>query len=333
MPDYSFLGRRNMYLVMEFLPGGDLFSLLQKCGSIDEAPARVYTAQILSALRYLHSNGIIHRDLKPDNILVAADGRLKLTDFGLSYMGVVDRGLQTDPSDALVEANSIVGTPDYLAPEIVLSQRHTYTADYWSLGTVLYEFLYGIPPFHADTPDDIFRRIVTGVIIFPATETISEAAQDLIRKLLTANPAQRLGAGGIEEIMRHPWFAEIDWDHVDELEPPFIPETDDETSTDYFEERYDFEDGGEDDIRADVADAVGDAVGYQPPSPTDGGGICGSIGTILRHEFPSVALKQLRQINENLALRMRKRGRPSLDSPPVPPFPPPLPRPTASDGP
>jgi serine/threonine protein kinase len=302
-----------MYIVMEFLPGGDLFSLLQKCGSIDEDSARIYTAQIITALRYLHGNGIIHRDLKPDNILVAANGHLKLTDFGLSYLGVVDRGLHTE-TDGLAESNSIVGTPDYLAPEVVLSEPHTYSADYWSLGTILYEFLYGVPPFHADSLEDTFRNIVTGIVTFPDVgEDVSAEVRDLILKLLTINPAERLGAGGIEQITSHPWFAGIDWEHVDNLPPPFVPEFDGEVTTEYFEDRYDFVDDGEADIRADLVDAEEDALGYPPTGRVGSpeGATCGSFGTILSHEFPSVGLGQLRAINQDLALRMRTRRTPS----------------------
>jgi serine/threonine protein kinase len=299
-----------MYIVMEFLPGGDLFSLLQKCGAIDEGSARIYIAQIVSALQYLHANGIIHRDLKPDNILVAANGHLKLTDFGLSYLGVVDRGLQTE-SPGVAEANSIVGTPDYLAPEVVLSEPHTYSADYWSLGAILYEFLYGIPPFHAESLEDTFRNIVTGIIPFPDVEIdISPEVRDLILKLLTANPAERLGAGGVEQIMSHPWFAGIDWERVDELPPPFVPEFDGEVSTEYFEDRYNFADDGEADIRADIADAQEEALGYPPPVPPaspEDHATCGSFGAMLKHGFPSVSLDQLKEINQDLALRMRRR--------------------------
>ena len=131
---YSFIGEHNLYLVMEYLPGGDLYSVLQANGSIDEESALVYTVQIVLALQFLRENQIIHRDLKPDNIVVDSEGHLKLIDFGLSYYGMVDRSLALNSGSALLTVtDSCVGTPDYTSPEIILSQPHTFTADYFSL--------------------------------------------------------------------------------------------------------------------------------------------------------------------------------------------------------
>ena len=244
---YSIIGEHNLYLVMEYLPGGDLYSLLQNMGSLDEESARTYTAQIVKALEYLHSHGIIHRDLKPDNVLIDVNGKLKLTDFGLSLYGTYDRNIQDDNK-------SIVGTPDYLAPEIILSHPHSYTADYWSLGAVIYEFLVGEPPFHRETESKTFAQILSGHFNVDYLEGMSPEVIDLIKKLLTLDPEKRLGAHGIKEIMDHPWFKDIDWDNIDSLEPPFVPDQKDKYSVSYFTERYTFQKN--DDIEKDVLEDI-----------------------------------------------------------------------------
>ena len=235
---------------MEYLPGGDLYSLLQNIGSFDENTAKLYTYEILLALRNLHENGIIHRDLKPDNILISKDGIIKLTDFGLSHLGLLDRQYVEDtyainkqiasdqkqqPITASEKQN--VGTPDYIAPEILLQNPHSFTADYWSLGCMIYEFLIGVPPFHADSEGEIFKNILRGEYdtsddIF---EGISHDSIDLIQKLLVQDPEKRLGSKGIQEIFDHPWLKGVD---PSTTEPPFKPELDNETDTEYFLQRY-----------------------------------------------------------------------------------------------
>jgi serine/threonine protein kinase len=130
---YSIVGEHNLYLVTEFVPGGDLYSLLQNLGSLTEDVAKFYAIELLIALRFLRENGICHRDVKPDNILISASGHLKLTDFGLSFLGMVDRA--SDGARLMSEAKSFVGTPDYIAPEIILNHPHSFRVDYWSLGT------------------------------------------------------------------------------------------------------------------------------------------------------------------------------------------------------
>ena len=235
---------------MEYLPGGDLYSMLQNIGCLDERDAQIYTAQIVAALEFLRKNNIIHRDLKPDNILVDAAGKLKLTDFGLSFFGMVDRSIAT-PSNPMFDV-SFVGTPDYTAPEIVLSQRHSFTADYWALGTLLYEFLTGVPPFHGDTPAETFQNIVKGNYDESELDESSPEVKDFIRRLLCQDPEKRLGSGSIDEIKHHPWFANIDWDRVQDLPPPFVPSLNSSLDTSYFEERYNFQDRDDSDILEDI---------------------------------------------------------------------------------
>ncbi|OHS98533.1 AGC family protein kinase [Tritrichomonas foetus] len=233
---YSFIGEYNLYLVMEYLPGGDLYSVLQANGSIDEDSALVYTVQIVLALQFLRENRIIHRDLKPDNILVDSEGHLKLIDFGLSYFGMVDRSLSSG-SSLMTVTDSCIGTPDYTSPEIVLSQPHTFAADYFSLGSILYEFLVGVPPFHGQTPSETFQKVVKGHYDTEALEDFSEEVQDLISKLLCSDPTKRIGASSIEEIKQHPWFADVDWNHIENLPKPFVPQLSGKEDTSYFEDR------------------------------------------------------------------------------------------------
>ena len=241
---YSFIGFHNLYLVMEFLPGGDLYSLLQNVGSLNEDYVKVYTAQIVMALQSLHKRGIVHRDIKPDNILITETGKIKLTDFGLSMLGTTDRNLMDDDQSksqqTKLDNESIVGTPDYLAPEVILAQPHTFTADYWSLGVVVYELLTGIPPFHRETESDTFSAIIIGKVDYAELDyyDCSPEVKSFISSLLNSDPKQRLGANGIQEIMNHPWFKGIDWANLDLLEPPFVPHIEDKHSTDYFTQRY-----------------------------------------------------------------------------------------------
>ncbi|KAG6517575.1 hypothetical protein ZIOFF_020971 [Zingiber officinale] len=189
---YSFTCRENLYLVMEYLNGGDLYSLLRNLHCLDDDMARTYMAELVLALEYLHSMNVIHRDLKPDNLLIARNGHIKLTDFGLSKVGLINSTDDLSGPDVsgsvLLENNesmpaeqralkreqrqkqSAVGTPDYLAPEILLGMQHGPTADWWSMGVILFELLVGIPPFNAEHPQvcncglQNFQQKVLGVV-------------------------------------------------------------------------------------------------------------------------------------------------------------------------
>ena len=244
---YSTIGRHNLYLVMEYLPGGDLCSLLNKYGAFPEDVAKNYAAQIVAALEYLRQNNVIHRDLKPDNILLDSNGHLKLVDFGLSYFGVVGR--QTDTRE-----QSAVGTPDYVAPEIITLDTHSYEVDYWSLGAMLYEFITGVPPFKDNTPQQIFSNVLCGVIDIDELKEFeaSENCIDLIIKLLVLDPKKRLGHNSIDEIKNHPWFKEIDWDHLLEMPAPIIPEVKDIFDTSNFEEHQILNENDDSDILEDI---------------------------------------------------------------------------------
>lgn len=245
---YSIIGERNLYLVTEFVPGGDLYSLLQTLGSFDEESSKIYIAEIASALRYLREHGIIHRDLKPDNILVTARGTLKLTDFGLSHQGVVNRQMSNEPEDIEAEPE-IVGTLDYMAPEILMNCSHSYGVDYWSLGAMLFEFLTGVPPFHAETDSETTKNILMNKIQWFDDDEMSPQAKDLITKLLDPNPETRLGVKNINDIFNHPWLKGVD---PVKSEPPFKPKLKNDTDTQFFEERYHFSALTDTDILHDI---------------------------------------------------------------------------------
>ncbi|KAJ8536695.1 hypothetical protein K7X08_035096 [Anisodus acutangulus] len=256
---YSFTCRDNLYLVMEYLNGGDLFSLLRNLGCLEEDMARIYIAELVLALEYLHSLNVIHRDLKPDNLLIGPSGHIKLTDFGLSKVGLInstdDLAGPSVPSAAFLgedrskmdehslkreqrQKNSVVGTPDYLAPEILLGMGHGATADWWSVGVILFELLVGIPPFSAEHPQQIFDNIINRDIPWPKIpEEMSLDVYDLINKLLNENPVQRLGATGAGEVKRHPLFRDINWDTLARQKATFVPSAD-AHDTSYFMSRY-----------------------------------------------------------------------------------------------
>ncbi|KAL5569984.1 hypothetical protein UlMin_026559 [Ulmus minor] len=255
---YSFTCRENLYLVMEYLNGGDLYSLLRNLGCLDEDMTRVYLAEVVLALEYLHSLNVIHRDLKPDNLLIGQDGHIKLTDFGLSKVGLINSTDDlTGPSVSTTgflgdeeakpqysskreerQKHSVVGTPDYLAPEILLGTGHGATADWWSVGVILFELLVGIPPFNSDHPQQIFDNIINRDIPWPRVpDEMSYEAYDLIDKLLTENPVQRLGTTGATEVKRHQFFKDINWDTLARQKAMFIPSAE-AHDTSYFMSRY-----------------------------------------------------------------------------------------------
>ncbi|KAL2539409.1 putative serine/threonine protein kinase IREH1 [Abeliophyllum distichum] len=257
---YSFTCRENLYLVMEYLNGGDLYSLLRNLGCLDEDVARVYIAEVVLALEYLHSLSVVHRDLKPDNLLIAHDGHIKLTDFGLSKVGLINStddlsgpavsgtSLMEDDEPQLSASEhqqerrkkrSAVGTPDYLAPEILLGTGHGFTADWWSVGVILFELIVGIPPFNAEHPQKIFDNILNRKIPWPRVpEEMSPEAHDLIDQLLTEDPNERLGARGASEVKQHPFFRDINWYTLARQKAAFVPASESALDTSYFTSRF-----------------------------------------------------------------------------------------------
>ncbi|EDO17228.1 hypothetical protein Kpol_1035p40, partial [Vanderwaltozyma polyspora DSM 70294] len=351
----SFQNKDNLFLVMEYLPGGDLATVIKMMGYLPDKWAKQYISEVIIGVEDMHKNGIIHHDLKPDNLLIGRDGHLKLTDFGLSRAGLVQRHqnvpskskqtslvapltqsnagssiLQGNNSDSekasagtLAELNirerersdsvssslsnnesiirrnnsigsftlldltrsetpttSIItrprasstlsesfdinsvtdyalfhpddskqkkkffGTPDYLAPETIKGTGEDNQCDWWSVGCILFELYFGYPPFHANTPEAVFENILSHNIAWPSfsspeeeKEYISVEAKDLVTKLLVSDPALRLGANGASEIKEHPYFKDVDWDHVYDEKASFVPSVGHPEDTDYFELR------------------------------------------------------------------------------------------------
>ncbi|KAF9006499.1 hypothetical protein BDQ17DRAFT_1389314 [Cyathus striatus] len=328
---FTFQSKENLYLVMEYLNGGDCAALIKSLGALPEEWTKNYIAEVVLGLEYLHQRGVVHRDLKPDNLLIDQHGHLKLTDFGLSRIGLLGRQtrqsqligrtntryssrsrppsmdsaylssplIYTDantggsyftqrtnavprlgsspylpPTDDVSESSGsesmsglhirrsgkqlsdsplqsfateltndlrshsnsggggtppgeqkFVGTPDYLAPETILGLRGDDAAvDWWALGVITYEFLYGIPPFHAESPEKVFENILSGNVEWHEEwAEVSNEALDFMKRLLALDPNERLGAGGADEVKSHPFFAGIEWDKVTTSEAAFVP--------------------------------------------------------------------------------------------------------------
>ncbi|KAL9418776.1 hypothetical protein AB3S75_036682 [Citrus x aurantiifolia] len=212
---YSFQTKYRLYLVLDFVNGGHLFFQLYRQGLFREDLARIYTAEIVSAVSHLHANGIMHRDLKPENILLDADGHVMLTDFGLAKQ-----------FDENTRSNSMCGTLEYMSPEIVLGKGHDKAADWWSVGILLFEMLTGQPPFTGGNRQKIQQKIIKDKIKLPAF--LSSEAHSLLKGLLQKEASKRLGSGqgGSQEIKSHKWFKMINWKKLEarETRPSFLPE-------------------------------------------------------------------------------------------------------------
>ncbi|CAM8924408.1 hypothetical protein QQ045_022688 [Rhodiola kirilowii] len=263
----SFQDEEYLYLVMEYLPGGDMMTLLMRKDILTENEARFYVAETVLAIESIHKHNYIHRDIKPDNLLLDRYGHMKLSDFGLckpldctnlqekdfSHESKLSGALQSDGRPVMPKrtqqerlqhwqrnrrmlAYSTVGTPDYIAPEVLLKKGYGMECDWWSLGAIMYEMLVGYPPFYSDEPMSTCRKIVNwrAHLKFPEEADLSHEAKDLIKNLL-CNVEQRLGTKGAYEIKAHPWFKNIEWDKLYQMEAAFIPEVKDELDTQNFE--------------------------------------------------------------------------------------------------
>lgn len=208
----AFQDPKNLYMLMEYVIGGELFSQLRKVGRFSNETSRFYAAEIILALDYLHQQNICYRDLKPENLLIDKDGHIKITDFGFAKV-VQDRTW------------TLCGTPEYLAPEIIQSKGHGKAVDWWALGILVYEMLAGYPPFYDENPFGIYQKILAGKVEFP--RHFDPNAKDLIKKLLTADRTKRFGClkNGAEDIKKHKWFKGLDWEKCFErkIKPPYVP--------------------------------------------------------------------------------------------------------------
>ncbi|KAJ3116187.1 serine/threonine protein kinase, AGC [Phlyctochytrium bullatum] len=208
----TFQDAQHVYLVLEYVRGGELFSLLRRVGRVSDGLAKYYAAQVVLALEYLHSRDIVYRDLKPENLLIDSRGHLRITDFGFAKV---------------VKAHTwtLCGTPDYLAPEIIQSKGYGKAVDWWALGILIYEMIAGHPPFFDDDHFKLYEKILACRPRFPPN--FDPHAKDLVRRLLTPDLSRRYGnlKNGAADIRSHPWFEGIDWDAMLrlEIEPPYLP--------------------------------------------------------------------------------------------------------------
>lgn len=212
----TFKDRKYVYLLMEACLGGELWTILRDKGWFDDLTTRFYVACVISAVDYLHSQGIIYRDLKPENLLLDSQGYVKMVDFGFSK--VIPQGNKTW---------TFCGTPEYVAPEIILNRGHDRAVDFWSLGVLMCELLMGTPPFTASDPMKIYNIILRGIDQIHFPRHVTKTAISIIKRFCRENPTERLGyqKDGIEEIRRHRWFAGFHWDGLEarSLPPPHIP--------------------------------------------------------------------------------------------------------------
>ncbi|XP_031344035.1 cAMP-dependent protein kinase catalytic subunit alpha-like [Photinus pyralis] len=212
--NHSFKDNSYIYFVLPFINGGEMFSHLRRQRKFDENLAKFYAAQVLLTLEYLHEMDLIYRDLKPENILIDPDGYIKVTDFGFCKM-VKGRTW------------TLCGTPDYLAPEIILCKGYGQTADWWSFGVLMYEMSAGYPPFYAHDSMKIYEKIIGGKYKFPAH--FSGELKDILRNTLQLDLTKRYGnlKGGTSDFKNHKWFKGINWLSLYQrkVQPPFVPIT------------------------------------------------------------------------------------------------------------
>jgi serum/glucocorticoid-regulated kinase 2 len=225
---FSFQSPEKLYLVLSFINGGELFYHLQREGKFELSRARFYTCELLSALECLHSLDVIYRDLKPENILLDYKGHIALCDFGLCKLNMKNQD----------KTSTFCGTPEYLAPELLLGHGYTKVVDWWTLGILLYEMLTGLPPYYDEDVNTMYRKILTNPLKFP--ENFDKDAKDLLIGLLSRDPKQRLGNNGAKEIMEHAFFKLIDWNKLNSKGylPPFKPPVKDNFDTSNFDKEF-----------------------------------------------------------------------------------------------
>ncbi|KAI0034847.1 kinase-like domain-containing protein [Vararia minispora EC-137] len=212
----TFQDPTNLYMVMDFVPGGELFTLLRRSNRFPEPVAKFYAAEVALALNHLHGMNIVYRDLKPENILLAIDGHIKIADFGFA---------KYCPNTTW----TLCGTPDYLAPEVIQQRRYNKSVDWYALGILIFEMLTGLPPFHRqdDTPMNLYSRIQMGAAAIRWPAALGPLARDVILRFLEADPSKRFGNlhNGAGDVFGHGWFREVDWSKLRarEITAPYLP--------------------------------------------------------------------------------------------------------------
>ncbi|KAF1804099.1 camp-dependent protein kinase 2 [Mucor lusitanicus] len=216
----------NLYMVMDYVPGGELFSVLRRSKRFPDHVAKFYAAEVILAIEYMHSKNVIYRDLKPENLLLDSQGHIKITDFGFA---------KHVPDITW----TLCGTPDYLAPEIIQSKGYGRAVDWWSLGVLVFEMLAGYPPFYDDDHLKLYEKILAGRVKYP--QYFIPNSKDLLKRLLTADLTKRYGnlKDGSEDIKRHVWFQGVDFNRVlaRQIRPPYVPSIRGEGDASHFD-RY-----------------------------------------------------------------------------------------------
>ncbi|XP_029639196.1 cGMP-dependent protein kinase 1 isoform X1 [Octopus sinensis] len=230
----SFKDQKYLYMLLEVCLGGELWTILRDKGSFDDTTTRFYTGCVIEAFDYLHTRGVVYRDLKPENLLLDNHGYVKLVDFGFAKK--IGHGNKTW---------TFCGTPEYVAPEIILNKGHDFSSDCWSLGILMFELLTGSPPFNGADPMKTYNMILKGIDAIDFPRKITRSAQNLIKKLCRENPTERLGFGrcGIQDIQKHKWFEGFNWDGLCRrtMEAPIIQTVLSSTDTSNFDTYSDVE--------------------------------------------------------------------------------------------
>jgi serine/threonine protein kinase len=216
---YAFQDRENLYLVMDLMPGGDFRFHLSRCKTFTEDQTRFFVACVLLGLEFLHNNGVIHRDIKPENLVFDAKGYLTITDFGIARLWVAENAKDTS------------GTPGYMAPEVMCRQNHGVAVDYFALGVIVYEIMMGTRPYLGRNRKDIRDQILAKQVQIRKDEIPagwSTEAGDFVNHMIQRKPVNRLGLNGPDEVKKHPWLKDMNWERLRQktLPAPFVPAQD-----------------------------------------------------------------------------------------------------------